>query len=199
MDSKLKRLIEQKLAALAREQDAELMGLVDAAWSKVNPAPNCIWIGDLMKEVRSACQAAVVERGRGVAALVGDTLRGLNVLGEKDLAAKLGALLDPIFPEDLYLAPVLNCRGVFERRGNPRRFDERIFEHELALARVGVINASREARAKTQLVIDEYLLSAGPQGFWARAWDATSLRLMFFGTGIDLKKLFSRKKLPARD
>ena len=204
MDSRIKTLLEQKLAALAREQDAELMTKVNTAWKKVSPAPDCIWIGDLMKDVRHACHVAVVERGRRVAAMLADTLRALKVCDENGLNVELGKLLDPLFPEDLYLAPVLNCRGVFERHGNPRRFDECAFEHELTLARVGIINASREARAKAQLAIDEYLLSVKPlheepKGFWAQVWEATNLRPGFFGIAIDLKKLFSRKKQPARD
>lgn len=106
MDPKLKTLLEQKLAALAREQDAELMAKVNAAWKKVSPAPDCIWIGDLMKEVRRACHMAVVERGRRVAAMLVDTLRAQKVCDENGLNVELGKLLDRKRPAEALLLEV---------------------------------------------------------------------------------------------
>lgn len=197
----IKTLLEQKLDRLAREQLAELMPKVDAAWARLNPGPNCIWIGDLAKEVRLACGKAIVELGDRVAAMLAETLRTLKVPYEEGSSAELGKLLEPVFPEDLYLAPVINTRGVHERRGNRQRFDERIFDLELGSARVMSANGSRDARAKAQLAIDEYLLSVKSDGVtskgWAsRLWDAFNVRPGLFGIGVDLKKLFGKKRLP---
>jgi hypothetical protein len=203
MDPAVKTLLEQKLDRLAREQLAELMPKIDAAWARVNPGPNCIWIGDLAKEVRLACGKAIVELGDRVAAMLTETLRTLRLPYEEGLTEQLAKLLDPLFPENLFLAPVENTRGVHERGGNPQRFDMRAFDHELVLAQVTSANASRDARAKAQLAIDEYLLSVKsgrvtPKRWPSRLWDAFNVRPGLFGIGIDLKKLFGKKRLPPR-
>ena len=200
MDLQIKKLFEQKLEALAHEQDGEVMAKVTTAWKNARPGHiNGVWVGEMTKDVQAACHTAIVERGRRVAAMFAETLRTLKVPYEDGLSAELGTLLDPIFPEDLYLAPMTNTPGVIERSGALHNFSEYRFDLYLSTAYVGCINLARDARAKAQLVIDEYALSARPgtttteKGWLARVWEATNLRPGAFGVGVDLKQLFSRK------
>ena len=201
MDPQIKKLLEQKLEMLAHDQDGEVMTKVTTAWKNARPGHiNGVWVGEMTRDVQAACHTAIVERGRRVAAMLAETLRTLKVPYEEGLSAELGALLDPIFPEDLYLAPMTNTPGVIERSGALHNFSEYRFDLYLSTARVGCINLARDARTKGQFVIDEYLLSVKPgaavtatKGWPSRVWEATNLRPGAFGVGVDLKRLFSRK------
>ncbi len=194
VDQELRSLIHQKLDAIARYEDSALIGSLGVSWKGVGPAPHCPWVGDLMRTVQHQCHQSVVTRGVRVTHTLEETLKAIKPPYEKNLAADLKAIVDPFFPEDLCLAPAITTRGVYERH-NPQKFDERMYEHELALVRVGVANASRDAKQKAHFVIDEYVLAMKNQksGGW---WDSVQLKPGFFGIGVDLKKLFNRNKTP---
>jgi hypothetical protein len=106
-----------------------------------------------------------------------------------------------LFPEDLHLDAVLNAPHAVRRRGLLVNWSEGSFDLIAAGARASLANASRDARAKLQLVIDEYLLSVRPQPsatqsktLKSRLFDSVSLKPGAFGLSIDLKNLFTRKR-----
>lgn len=196
MDESFRSLIQQKLEVIAREEDAELTASMTTIWGRVDPSPHCPWVGELMQSVNRTCYQSIVTRGARVALTLAKTLANLKPRYEKNLAAELKALVDPFFPEDLYLAPAINTRGVYQRRGDPRKFDDSAYEHALVLARVGSANGSRDAKHKAHLAIDEYELAAKNDRCSAgkRFLESLQLKPNFFGLGIDLKALFSRNK-----
>jgi hypothetical protein len=201
VDQDLRSLIHRKLDAIARAEDADLIGSLGVSWKDVGPAPHCPWIGDFMRTVQRYCAQSVIKRGVRVAQTLDETLKAIKPPYEKNLAAELKAIVDPFFPENLCLAPAINTRGVYERN-RPDKFDEHAYEHELALVRVAVANTSRDAQQKAHFVIDEYVLSmkhGQSVSRLNRIWDAVNLRPGAFGIGIDLKKLFTRKKAPSRE
>jgi hypothetical protein len=196
MDEQIRSLIRQKLEIIAREEDAALMNYVDTVWKDVDPGPHCAWIGEAMQRVNQACVRAIDARGVRMALTLSKTFANLKPRYTKNLAAELKALVDPFFPEDLYLAPAINTRGVYQRRGNPQKFNERTYEHALVLARVGSANTLRDSKQRAYLAIDEYMLLAKSEhggGFW----DSLELKPNIYGLGINLKKLFSRNKTPS--
>ena len=200
MDEDLRSLIHQKLDAIARYEDSAMISSVAQVWKAVGPAPDCPWVGDVMRSVQHQCHQSVATRGVRVAGALGETLSAVKPSYEPSLAAALKAIVNPFFPEDLCLAPAISTRGVYERH-NRRKFSERIYEHELALVRVAVANASRDAKQKAHFVIDQYVLAAKnerPRGV-RRLWDAVNLRPGLFGVGIDLKKLFGRSRPSSRE
>src|SRR5258708_2241640 len=163
VDPQIKKKLEQKLEAIAHDQDGEVMAKVTSAWKNARPGPlNGDWLGEMTKDVHAACHTAIGERRQRVAGMLAETLRTLKVPYEEGLSAELSALLDPLFPEDLYLAPMTNTPGVIERSGALHNFGEYHFDLYLSTARVGCINLSRDARTKAQIIIDEYLLSVKP-------------------------------------
>jgi hypothetical protein len=184
---------------IVRDEVAEFAEQLRLAWDHVSiDQSGTIQPGSLFGELQSAAYRIVVQRGTRVAAMLSETLRTLKVPYEESLSVELAALLDPLFPEDLHLAALLNAPDVLKRRGLPVNLDERSFDRVAVTAQGAIANASREARTKVQLVIDEYLLSIKPtdlppQGWLRRVWNALSLRLSFYGIGIDFKKLFSHK------
>jgi len=198
MDEQLRTLLTQKLETIAREEYARLIPHVDVQCKKVDPSPNCIWIGDLMENVQRLCHRALVLRGECFADMLTDTLRNVRPSYEPNLAAELKAIVDPLLPEDLYVAASINCRGAFQRHGNPAKFNDGFYEHMLTIARVDSINTAREAKLKAYIAIDEYVLSVKNEqavrpGKVKRFWESVQLKPNFFGLGLDLKELFSRK------
>jgi hypothetical protein len=201
MDTEIKKLIEQKLVAIVRDQDAELVDYIRTAWEQVTVGHGgTLQPGNLLRDLQSASYRAVVERGKRVAAMLGETLRTVKVPYEEGLSTELANLIDPLFAEDLHLTAVLNAPDNLKRRGLPVNFDERSFDLVAGGTRAGIANASRDARVRAQLVIDEYLLSVKPEtppaetkDLKSRAWDAVALKPGAFGFSLDLKKLFGRK------
>jgi len=204
MDEQLRSLIQQKLETISQDQYAHLTPQVDAQWKKVTPGPDCIWFVDLMENVQRLCHRTIVQRGARFADTLTDTLRNVRPSYESNLAAELKAIVDPLLPEDLYVYASINCRGVFQRHGNPQKFNDSIFEQLVAMARADSMNTTRDAKNTAHIAIDEYVLSMKNQQSVQpttrdRWMDSVQLRPSFFGIGIDLKKLFSRKKPPSRD
>jgi len=196
-----KVLLEQKLAIIVRDEVAELAEQLRPAWDQVSiDQSGTIQPGSLFGELQSAAYRVVVQRGTRVAAMLSETLRTLKVPYEENLSVELAVLLDPLFPEDLHLAALLNAPDVLKRRGLPVKLDQRSVDQVVATAHAAIANASRDARAKVQLVIDEYLQSvrtepAAPnKGLRARVFDSVSLKPGMFGFSVDLKTLFARKQ-----
>lgn len=192
MDEQIRTLIRQKLEVIMREEDAHLSTDLDTHWKRIDPSPHCVWIGDTMREVQRTCHGSITMRGARAAGMISKTLARLKPAYEKGLADELKSMTDPYFPEDLCLAASIGARGVHERRGDPRKFDERAYEHALTLARVDSANASRAARHKVHLAIDEYALVA--KGEKGGGWDWLELKPNFYGIGVNLKNLFTRKR-----
>jgi hypothetical protein len=201
MDPAIKQLLEQKLATIVRDLTAEFADQMRIAWEQVIVGQGG-WLhpGGLFVDLQSASYRTVIERGKRVADMLSETLRTLNIPYAEDLSTELGSLLDPLFPEDLHLGAVLNAPDNLKRRGLPVSLDERSFDLSAAGARGAIANASRDARARTQLVIDEYLLSVKSQAqlpekttLTSKVLDSVSLKPGIFGFSVDLKKLFSRK------
>ncbi len=189
-------MIQRKLEVIARDEDDIVSGQVNSVWENVDPGPHCPWIGEAMERVNRACARAIDSRGTRMALSLSKTLPKFKLRYTKQLAAELKALIDPFFPEDLYVAAAVNAHGVYQRRGNPQKFDERAYEQALVLARVGSANMARDAKQKAYLAIDEYILLArSEQG--GGSWDWLELKPNFYGLGVNLKKLFSRNKTPS--
>ena len=196
MDEQLRSLIQKKFEIIAREGDGSLMGRIDTVWNDIDLGPHCPWIGEAMKRVNHACGTEIETRGIRMSRTLSKTLADLKPRYTKTLAAELKALIDPFFPEDLYVAPAINTRGVYQRRGNPQKFDESTHEQGLVLARVGSANTSRDAKQRVYLAIEEYMLMAKGQqagGFW----DSLEVKPSFYGISFNLKKFFTRNKTPS--
>jgi len=191
VQTQLVQLIKKKLAEALHDVDSATLENARAAWKGIGPAPTCPYVGDVMKAIHSACWRGYVERAEVAREVIVSTIFPVKDVLTPKTADEVMVVVSKAFPEDQFLPVARNTKGVYERGSTPRnKFDERVFELELAAITAGAANMARQAVSRIRTALDEFLLQraiARPP-WWRRTgaalWTLLALPLVKWAFGI---------------
>ncbi len=172
MQPEILKLLESKLSESLRVVDDKTATEIRNTWTAVNPSPACPAVGDVMKKINQLCHCGLTERGeKGRDAVVSTLSEFRKFLNEKFMGQALEVVARQ-FPEDQYLALAKNTKGVYERRqAPPNKFNERVYDIELAAISAGSANLSRRAVENIRTAVNELRLQRNAEmpTTWERA------------------------------
>jgi hypothetical protein len=159
MKSEILQLLEQKVSQTVQLVDEATATEVREIWNTVNPSPACPSASDVMKQINKICHHGLTERGEKAREVSISTLRGFQKLLDEKLSNDVMRIMEKYFPEDQYITLAKNTKSVYERRQAPQqKFNEHVYDLEVAAISAGSANLSRRAIANIRSSVNELRL-----------------------------------------
>jgi hypothetical protein len=139
--------------------DRRALDSVRKAWDRITPAPDCPTPGEVLGEIRLACEHAMSERRALTKQIIQESVFPVQSNITPEVVKTTMSLLAPTFATSEYVALIETTPQVFfDRNKNPVDYDDSAFSLQIEHISTYLANTSREDTAGIQLTLDQILL-----------------------------------------
>lgn len=178
MSNPILSITSEKLKQALELVDSSVRDKIRNTWSNVGPAPECPYIGDVIKEIHLLCAEGYRQRGLVAKETVLATVTPVRAkLKPRDYNDIL-AVAEQLLTGDPYAALPAHTLGVYERRqAQKRKYDLYNGDAEMALIAADAANLSRGSIRSIKIALDEMRIQdslerpSGWQRYGIPAWN----------------------------